>query len=961
MYDYLIFISMVMSFSQIASPNVLQKQGEIGMEISSVHENKKTITIDNRYLFTPRIEKEEEMPSSLFSSLYLDAAGSLQEICETSSEKENLVNSVRPEDSECNPVISFVGGRGSGKTSAMLSFLDAITHNKGEFLENTFKKIKTYDFFPLPVIDPTALSKNEALLSVIAAHMYKKIEKIQKSILCGKGKELQSRIEAFAPELRKLYDSLRLLFQERSMMFEEFGGLERLSALSVSYNLREQFKKTVNSFLELMAYSYGKDGKKHNSLLVIAIDDLDMNAQMGYQICEEIRKYLTIPHVVVLFSVKMAQLQDVVQMTFLREFEDVKGHFSLSDSFAGMAEKYLTKLFPISRRHVMPSFALYNMAEYSIIEKKISNSDDQPQTMLVGVLLAFLYRKLGLILIPNQYNSHDLLPKSLRGTVHLYNLLSSMKDIFKTSDPAPLKFEEMEKDARGTLSHNIEIFWNSYLADYAEDSGMEAAPKGTIAFLRRLKAEPWQNKNRFVTREIRKIMEDQKLFDDMTPINAASISDICSVQTLSANVSLGDVLYMLDTLRKLSDKPYIGPLVTYIQTTYSLELIRMFFCEKAPDKMRRFIVQLNNPDSQRLVREERSSSKIRDWRVFEDINTISFNESLEISETKYGTTARDHVASNLITVDMTMNETLRDYLSNLDINQSNIFSSPLGWVLLNYVWCGNPYKESPDVARARVIPRSSGDKVIINWRRVFDEEPYLDSLNLLKNSNTHYISFNYSQYLVNSLDIGSIFIRAGLTKRIANIKYIMHFPLYSSELINACIMASKNMSEKNNEAMKYPGKYFEMYSEFLSGVDEFISDVNIKLTHQFGGPLEGRNSNSAFINPIKFDTNLFKYIYQIPTIARNTSKKENDDVVSFQLDRNYLKYEVRSVTVLDTALKTLKKIQDMPRYGNITDRLHDIIEKNKGRGQKKPEGGTKAELQDILDELIKDFTENTNG
>lgn len=64
--------------------------------------------------YGPKCEKLEDYETSIFKKIYEEAFESLDEILKNEGQLEN------------NNIISFIGERGSGKTSCMLSFEDIL-------------------------------------------------------------------------------------------------------------------------------------------------------------------------------------------------------------------------------------------------------------------------------------------------------------------------------------------------------------------------------------------------------------------------------------------------------------------------------------------------------------------------------------------------------------------------------------------------------------------------------------------------------------------------------------------------------------------------------------------------------------------------------------------------------------------------------------------------------------------
>ena len=730
-----------------------------------LNRSEKTIVISDEYIYTPKIESVAQMSTSPFSGIYRDAMKSLEYICKQVMDDKPGNEPVK----ECDPIIAFVGGRGSGKTSALESFRRALQagyycDDKTVWPDNTILTSSKFDV--LPIIDPTALSEHESLLGVIAAHMYRQIERLQYEYRSNrKGDDPDTAIRNAALQLSKLYDALRALNQERSEQIVEFGGYERLGQLSMSYNLREQFKNAVDAYLKLTAQI--DDGLNHanrHRFLVITIDDLDMNAINGYKLCEELRKYMMVPDIVVLMSAKIDQLQSVIAQELAKQLTNKKDDSDI------MAERYLAKLIPINRRHALPIFTIYNMIDYAIAPKEGGTLP------LVDAFFNLLYDRLGLILIKNDIKSHVILPRTLRGIVHLFYLLRDMPAVFDSRNPTPLKYDDKHIKNIEKLPHNIDAFW-----DHLLNITMEEAVDPTHNLLVQMRTEHWSSVNRLVVKEIRKIMDSEKMLSEESK-HWYSIKDICSVETIKENVSLGDALYMLDRLETWAATPQWDRFVASIRVAYSLLLTRMFFIDQRPDNMRRFIVQLNNPDQQELVRpsrediEETADWRRRDWQPRLDWTSIVFLGEKNSSLAEYYAGMRDESI----------------------INNDN----PLKWLILSIVWCGSQRGRTP-----------------IYWRSAWDK-PYLNSTEMLDNPQTLRIAINYIAFVTNLLSPATLWNRNADE---SGENYVMFVPLYSADLIQYIVGHSNTASSPKKAPENKDFGYFEC---FIEGIAKSIDNLN---------------------------------------------------------------------------------------------------------------------------------------
>lgn len=122
--------------------------------------------------------------------------------------------------------------------------------------------------------------------------------------------------------------------------------------------LRCIFKDLVKSFLKLVL----PDSAPSSAYLVVSIDDLDMNLSNSYEIVDEIRKFLTVKNVIVLTSVCIPQLKDVISKNFRTAIQDQ----SSDKGVILLSQRYIEKIFPVSRQHAMPLLTTEQLNQYSI-------------------------------------------------------------------------------------------------------------------------------------------------------------------------------------------------------------------------------------------------------------------------------------------------------------------------------------------------------------------------------------------------------------------------------------------------------------------------------------------------------------------------------------------------------------------------------------------------------------------
>lgn len=127
-----------------------------------------------------RIKYEDlnDIEQSVFEDIYREADKTLYKIVED----EQKYKTKDEKDQNSLNVISFLGERGRGKTSAMLSFFSYLNVLQtkcpwSKFFKAENPNLPEIRFVTLPYIDAAMLAENEYIVDVILAEMWDKFEK----------------------------------------------------------------------------------------------------------------------------------------------------------------------------------------------------------------------------------------------------------------------------------------------------------------------------------------------------------------------------------------------------------------------------------------------------------------------------------------------------------------------------------------------------------------------------------------------------------------------------------------------------------------------------------------------------------------------------------------------------------------------------------------------------------------
>jgi len=321
--------------------------------------------VEGKNLYVPNIDDLADMSNvgSLFHSVYKSAAEALSQMTDYSRSATRESH---------NTIIAFTGERGSGKTSTMLSFAKALKDGGAEKLCKEFEiehNFNDCNFQVIPTIEPSNLTANESILDVVISRMYTMFRKETEERIRGTHNNAANieNVRELNEKFFETHKAIRALCQNKKERMGNGDSLEDLKYIAAGNRIRDIFAELTELFLSfVLCDERNKSNRKGVFRLVLCIDDLDLNPGMGYDICEDIRKYFDFPEVVVLFSVKMGQLTDIIKRRFYVDFKELIEKDMLSDSVEDMAAKYLDKLIPVNRRCVMPMFNAFTMREVEI-------------------------------------------------------------------------------------------------------------------------------------------------------------------------------------------------------------------------------------------------------------------------------------------------------------------------------------------------------------------------------------------------------------------------------------------------------------------------------------------------------------------------------------------------------------------------------------------------------------------
>ncbi len=335
--------------------------------------NKDTFILELNTSYEIKCESPEKFKGSVFRDVYRKVSDMVQEIVNRNRESgKNAGVRFNREEQFCN-VIALLGGRGSGKSSALVSYCNFLANFRkisgGDAFEADEEvaellrvgKENSLSFTVLDVIDATLLDggREETIIEIVLARLLDAVEALEEEQGSRgyRGNDPDDRGRRLKTEIGDLY-------QYQRMKRKEEGELEApvlvVKEKSKSWNLRSAFKKLsedFNSYAESFRYERGCENR--NNYIVIPVDDIDMNVDECWAMLEMIRKYLMVPRVLLMLTFNSKQLYTVCQNYYYkRVFADYHRATEEAETRSEeLTRDYMEKVIPTGRRVYMPQLS----------------------------------------------------------------------------------------------------------------------------------------------------------------------------------------------------------------------------------------------------------------------------------------------------------------------------------------------------------------------------------------------------------------------------------------------------------------------------------------------------------------------------------------------------------------------------------------------------------------------------
>lgn len=470
-------------------------------------------------------------------------------------------------------ILAFCGDRGEGKSSCLKTIHEILKNvtlrpTNSEEQDPTIsdylhslevKKIEDTKFEVLDIIDPAFFDKGHNVQELVVGQMYTEFRKLFRN-------KDQDRVQL--NELLKKFESVKhcvtTLKKAEMGVISEYDELE---TLAYSMTLKKEIKDLISEYLKIE----GKEGGK----LVITVDDIDLNMEEAYRMCEQLRKYFSNEHTIIILAVKIDQLHQAVARALKQSSQPNE---ELTQSANIMAEKYLAKFLPAHARINMP-----NIFDISGRYLQIGDKTYDGHTIM-DTILELIFQRTRYLFYNSMGVVSPLIPTNLRGFLQLLGLLNEMHDLDKYhNDKTNREFKRKLEENKHRFKNYFFIEWlrklpqNKNLSNIFELINLADYTlfnKKVCAILSDVISSI--EKRSFVNDE-----EDDEIFQpesatttDNEPM--VNVNRIIDQANFSYNVTIGDVFYIISMLEKLDLSLEQQNLLFFIKSLYSMRLYEAY-------------------------------------------------------------------------------------------------------------------------------------------------------------------------------------------------------------------------------------------------------------------------------------------------------------------------------------------------------------------------------------------------
>lgn len=246
---------------------------------------------------------------------------------------ENIISEEPEFKKHHNNVFSILGGRGSGKTSVLLTLKYEMLKKQND-KDRRDQRILNIDSF-IPIIVPQDMEENSDSLEWIIGFFKEKVKEINKKIemnpfkynnskdnnsLCLYKNEIhKNSIQNSFDELLKAY-ILRQTEYKKILVNQYNGNRDYIKSNEETFNLDVQlvqkFQLFIEEYIEFKKKYY--ENNENSPLIYMFFDDVDISNKKCTNVLETIMRYLSHPNIVVFIAGNYDNFIETLTLQYLR-------------------------------------------------------------------------------------------------------------------------------------------------------------------------------------------------------------------------------------------------------------------------------------------------------------------------------------------------------------------------------------------------------------------------------------------------------------------------------------------------------------------------------------------------------------------------------------------------------------------------------------------------------------------
>lgn len=339
----------------------------ISLVYNEIFSNERYIPFEN--LRNRGIQKDDKsnIDVSFFREIYHQARNLTKVIIESNQSLDEAKDAnVFQQTFDMQNIVAFTGRRGTGKTSAMLAFVDFLADNCTGLRDDFLELSKDYKFFVLQYVDSSAVSNKEDFFEILLFRMLQYLNYISENSSITNRQRMNAELATLRGDITKVYSHYSSLSNRN---FDESASYTRMEIYISKHDVRREFRELVSDYNEFLL-KYSGDSRSKKGFLVLCIDDIDMSRQEHLKILQCIYQYFMIPGVIVYMTMNTPILMANVKKNFYESMdinaqEEKERILELSKE---QTNDFLRKILPSDMRITMPSWRKYDYRKLATIK-----------------------------------------------------------------------------------------------------------------------------------------------------------------------------------------------------------------------------------------------------------------------------------------------------------------------------------------------------------------------------------------------------------------------------------------------------------------------------------------------------------------------------------------------------------------------------------------------------------------